>query len=477
MDTAGKIDYLSQAAAAADQVYAKVVDLACIHKSGSKTYDQMVSNKTVTCAASASIAYQEAGILASGKMVNHLDAAGGTDANILKQKPTIAKAMAGVTNIPADKADIVWIGKKYTELPSKYRKNGVIYIQDSNVCICAEDGAIYSCNHAKDQVNDKGQYIKDKVTSGYPFTSPILVAIIPKVKKEESNLANLNIIDVSRWNPSVNWGKAAKQIDGAVIRAGYRGTGGSLAMDPLFLQHITGAMAAGVKRIGVYWWTTHITIAQAEEDAAYLIKRLKPYKASINFGVWLDSEAAGLTTQSGANGVAFNKLSADNRTTYGKVFLAAMTAAGYKAGVYASDSWFGSRLIMSKLSAYPFWVAKYSATPPRVVNSYAAWQHTSKGSVDGITGTVDQSHFYTDLATGKVTTATNTTKEVHDMDTLKQGDKGQQVKVLQKLLGGMTVDGSFGAKTEAAVETYQTKNGLIVDGIVGPKTWDKLLDG
>lgn len=97
--------------------------------------------------------------------------------------------------------------------------------------------------------------------------------------------------------------------------------------------------------------------------------------------------------------------------------------------------------------------------------------------MDGITGTVDQSHFYADLANGQVNTATDTAQngEVHNMDTLKQGDKGQQVKVLQKLLGGIIVDGDFGAKTTAAVDAYQTKNKLTVDGIVGPKTWDKLL--
>ena len=61
------------------------------------------------------------------------------------------------------------------------------------------------------------------------------------------------------------------------------------------------------------------------------------------------------------------------------------------------------------------------------------------------------------------------------MDTLRQGDKGQQVKVLQKLLGGLTVDGSFGGKTEAAVEAYQRKNKLAVDGVAGSKTWDQRL--
>ena len=52
---------------------------------------------------------------------------------------------------------------------------------------------------------------------------------------------------------------------------------------------------------------------------------------------------------------------------------------------------------------------------------------------------------------------------------LKEGSKGQEVVELQKALG-IKADGDFGAKTRKAVENYQRKNGLMVDGIVGPQT-------
>lgn len=69
---------------------------------------------------------------------------------------------------------------------------------------------------------------------------------------------------------------------------------------------------------------------------------------------------------------------------------------------------------------------------------------------------------------------------VKTMKTLRKGDRGTQVKVLQWLLGqnghdAGTVDGIFGTKTLAAVQAYQKAKGLTVDGIVGAKTWEQLL--
>jgi peptidoglycan hydrolase-like protein with peptidoglycan-binding domain len=58
------------------------------------------------------------------------------------------------------------------------------------------------------------------------------------------------------------------------------------------------------------------------------------------------------------------------------------------------------------------------------------------------------------------------------------GSFGEDVKVLQTNLNkygyNLVVDGIFGNKTSNAVKDFQGKNGLTVDGIVGPKTYSKL---
>lgn len=64
---------------------------------------------------------------------------------------------------------------------------------------------------------------------------------------------------------------------------------------------------------------------------------------------------------------------------------------------------------------------------------------------------------------------------------LKGGDKGIQVKYLQQALKIMccnpgSIDSDYGPGTQAAVEKFQQEWGLGVDGIVGDKTWNCLVD-
>ena len=57
--------------------------------------------------------------------------------------------------------------------------------------------------------------------------------------------------------------------------------------------------------------------------------------------------------------------------------------------------------------------------------------------------------------------------------TYKKGDKGEIVKHIQRALH-LLPDGIFGKITEEAVRSFQSENGLKVDGIVGPATLAKL---
>lgn len=58
--------------------------------------------------------------------------------------------------------------------------------------------------------------------------------------------------------------------------------------------------------------------------------------------------------------------------------------------------------------------------------------------------------------------------------TLRRGSAGPWVAELQTKLGITPADGVFGAHTEAAVRKFQRSQGLVPDGIIGPKSWPLL---
>ena len=63
------------------------------------------------------------------------------------------------------------------------------------------------------------------------------------------------------------------------------------------------------------------------------------------------------------------------------------------------------------------------------------------------------------------------------LSTIRQGSRGALVTYAQEKLYSKlypevgTVDGIFGSKTAQAVRNFQRENGLVVDGIIGPRTW------
>lgn len=75
-------------------------------------------------------------------------------------------------------------------------------------------------------------------------------------------------------------------------------------------------------------------------------------------------------------------------------------------------------------------------------------------------------------SSGDITSNTSTTN--NNLVEISLNDTGEDVKKIQEMLKALnykiTVDGIFGLKTYTAVRDFQSKNGLVADGIVGPKT-------
>lgn len=186
-------------------------------------------------------------------------------------------------------------------------------------------------------------------------------------------------IDVSRHNGNIDW-KAVKAsgVDYVIIRCGYRGSStGALIQDQNFTKNIQGATAAGLK-VGIYVFSQAINEVEAVKEASLAVACAKGY--NLTYPIFIDTESSG--------GRA-DKIDKATRTAVVNAFCQTVANSGYKAGIYASKTWFEDKLNMSNISSsYRIWLAQYAAAPT-YKGRYDMWQYSSKGKISGINGNVD----------------------------------------------------------------------------------------
>ena len=175
------------------------------------------------------------------------------------------------------------------------------------------------------------------------------------------------IIDVSHHQGKIDWARVKPQIDAAILRCGYSTSG----KDRMWEYNAAECERLGIP-YGVYFYSYAQNVPSAAIEAQHCLDLLKG--RHISGHVWFDSE------QDGTQAVA--RSAAD-------LFCRTMKSAGYKPGIYASESWFKKYL---KGMGYPTWVAKYGANNgaagvrPNIGETVNVWQYTSRGQVRGITG-------------------------------------------------------------------------------------------
>lgn len=214
----------------------------------------------------------------------------------------------------------------------------------------------------------------------------------------------MKVVDISRYNGNVDFNILKDGCDAVIIRAGYRGYGsGTLVTDTNFVKNIKGARAAGIP-LSVYFVTQAINEQEAIAEANYTCELIKSYHTALP--LFIDVENGDGARHEGR--ADQGKLNKKQRTAIVKAWCEAVKKRGYRAGIYASESWFKTELDLESLrKQYYIWVAKYSNNQPSIY--YDAWQYTSKGSVMGVTGYVDLSTFKNLTLNIKETTTTTTT--------------------------------------------------------------------
>lgn len=193
-------------------------------------------------------------------------------------------------------------------------------------------------------------------------------------------------IDVSTYQGDINWNQVkADGVDFAFIRLGARGwgTAGTMFTDAKYEANMKGSIAAGVDR-GVYFFSQAINVAEAKEEAQYVLDRIKGY--AVTYPVVIDMENPPDKEARTQALVGKKTLCTDIAIA----FCDAIKAAGYYPMVYAGASWATSNMEPARLKEkYDIWLAQYNTTVTYPV-PYTIWQYTSKGAVAGIAGNIDR---------------------------------------------------------------------------------------
>ena len=190
-------------------------------------------------------------------------------------------------------------------------------------------------------------------------------------------------IDVSYYQGKIDWKKVKKSgVDFAIIRLGYRGyLKGELALDKKYKYNIKQAKKAGID-VGVYFFTQALTEKEAIEEAKYCLKHVKGY--DLEYPIVIDTEAINADNVRSQE----NELNVDELTKVCKAFCDTVNEAGYESAIYASKSWFFSKLDLEKLDGYNKWLAHYIKITDYKYD-FDIWQYSSDGKVPGIKGRVD----------------------------------------------------------------------------------------
>lgn len=181
--------------------------------------------------------------------------------------------------------------------------------------------------------------------------------------------------------------------------------------------------------------------------------------------------------------------------------LAELTSEGEtSSGTLSDGSWGGTALHTgstgSAVEQVQFWLntlAQYESAIPSLAvdgrygaataSAVRAFQRRYGLTVDGVVGRETWNAIYNEFRSIQ---SDNGTPNAYPGTALREGASGQNVRLVQfwlkiahtvySRLNDLTVDGTFGAATTAAVKRFQTYFGLTSDGVVGRTTWNKLYE-
>lgn len=194
------------------------------------------------------------------------------------------------------------------------------------------------------------------------------------------------VLDVSYYQPNIQYATTAASVFGAILRCGVTGWGSSHRMmeDTSFQTHYQGFTRAGLP-VGAYYYSAADTVDFARREAEFTISLLRGKRFA--FPIYYDVE----------NEQRQGSLSRETLTQIALTYLNTLRNAGFYPGLYVSYYWAEHKLDMSRITD-TVWIAQYG---PQLTYRGPAdmWQFTSQGSVPGISGEVDLNRCFKDFPT------------------------------------------------------------------------------
>ncbi|MDY3052144.1 MAG: GH25 family lysozyme, partial [Ndongobacter sp.] len=199
-------------------------------------------------------------------------------------------------------------------------------------------------------------------------------------------------VDISVWNGTQKYdGSYTNEnldfqkirdsgIHYVIIRAGY----GPKEKDDLFEQHYAAAKRAGLQ-VGAYFYSYAKTVDAARKEAEYMLTLLKG--KSFDFPIYFDMEEE-----------SQRRLGTAKITAMADAFCSTIQNAGYRAGIYASQSWYEDEYDTSKLTKYSLWIARWDKMMDYNAYPFEQWQYSDQGRLGGSMGPFDMNVTLVNLA-------------------------------------------------------------------------------
>ncbi len=228
-------------------------------------------------------------------------------------------------------------------------------------------------------------------------------------------MRGINGIDVSLYQGEINWSEVRSSgVDFAMIKATQgrtlpNGAAGTWFTDPRFEENIKNAPAEGIA-CGVYHFFTAKSVAEAEAEADYFISVISPYKEQINLWAVCDVEETRI----------FGTMPKEDITAATLAFCEKVRGAGLRPMIYANLNYLKNYL--GDVSDIPLWLALWRDDKTKPPYDMEIWQHTSSGTVGGISGRVDMNIGYFELPDEDIPVA-----DTPDTDTPVSGATGGEI--------------------------------------------------